>query len=280
MKANKKRRSNSPPEKKRNSYAATAFWDLAETPLLQSAESDVLAIFDCCYASHAHKGGLENQRTYELLAASPRDRLAYTYSPGSKSFTTALIKSLNELLEEFGNRNFTTTKLLDKINTNRNPPSMLWDRLHKHERHVQLAPLEKKFDQVDEKPFVFGDPEKASIKLRFSVKESELNQKQLEDLARQLPVAFEKANVPLRRIDWIKMESSISLRGVGTMVIAANKFNHRRKSRTQEEQSGSSSTPKRQKTKEVSLVSPKKRRGGMTTPSSSVSPIPKSPSNE
>ncbi|CAO2652883.1 Nn.00g022940.m01.CDS01 [Neocucurbitaria sp. VM-36] len=122
-------------------YPATAFWHDAESPLLNSAEADVLAILDCCFASHAQKGYVDDRRTYELLAASPMNQT--TRAPGPESFTTALTKSLKGLLAEYKNHNFTTIKLCEKMNMHRNPPSMLWDRLHKHERHVQLAPLEK-----------------------------------------------------------------------------------------------------------------------------------------
>lgn len=194
--------------KNKDPYPATAFWDDAENPLRDSAEADVLAILDCCFASNAQKGFIEERRCYELLAASPMNQM--TRAPGPDSFTTALIKSLKELLEEYKDRNFTTTKLQDKMNRDRDTPAMLWDRLDKHERHVQLAPLDKATVKVKEKSFECAEPEKAWVKLRFSLKEPQLLQRQVEELARRLPTAFEEAKIALRRIDWIKMDSAAS----------------------------------------------------------------------
>ncbi|KAF2260730.1 hypothetical protein CC78DRAFT_584513 [Lojkania enalia] len=232
-------------KRKRDKYAATAFWDLAETPLLQSAESDVLAILDCCFASHAHKGYNEGRRTYELLC--PINEFAP--GPGPRSFTTALIKSLEELLAELKNRNFTTIKLLDKMNTNRNPLSMLHDRLRKGERHVQLAPLEKKNCRANEKSFLSRPPEKAWVKLRFSLKDPELDQNQIEKLARQLAAAFRNSQIGLRKIHWIKMESdsvstpvSPTVGGTATAFVAARRL--RRKSQTQRLEMETSLSPR------------------------------------
>lgn len=75
-----------------------ASWKDAEMTLLENVEVDVLAILDCCFTSNAQKGGSENQRTYKLLAASPKGQ--YAPAPSPHSFTTALIKSLKALLVE------------------------------------------------------------------------------------------------------------------------------------------------------------------------------------
>lgn len=165
-----------------------------------------------------------------------------TRAPGPESFTTALIKSLEGLLTEYKEKNFPTTKLMEKINMKRDPPSMLWDRLHKHERHVQLAPLTKDKDSSMEKEKRFSErpAEEAWVKLRFSLPKPLLKQSQIEDLARELPAAFERAKIKgLRRIDWLKMEMmepnsprSLSLSGVTTSAVAISRMRSRSRSRT------------------------------------------------
>ncbi|KAF2199208.1 hypothetical protein GQ43DRAFT_433601 [Delitschia confertaspora ATCC 74209] len=156
-------------------YLPTAFWDDTEHHLLRSAESDVLAILDCCFASNAAKGGTNDLRTYELLAAAPKGEVTFT---GKKSFTAALLASLKELLVQYKDGYFPTTKLLHKINTRRTQPaSLLWDRLHKHERHVLLAPLDRKSVQEREKSFQKKGNENISITLRISLQDEELKQK-------------------------------------------------------------------------------------------------------
>jgi hypothetical protein len=83
---------------------------------------------------------------------------------------------------------------------------MLWDQLNKrNNRHIQLRPLDS--ISLQGHKYAESNLEGAWIKLRFSLEEDELNQGQIEELARKLPKAFRKAKIPLRRIDWIKMES-------------------------------------------------------------------------
>lgn len=123
----------------------------------------------------------------------------------------------------------------------RDTPSMLWDRLHKHERHVQLAPLtkDKNSSMLKEKRFSERPPERAWVKIRFSLQNPLVNQKQIEDLAREFPAAFERANIKgLRRIDWLKMEMmesnslrSLSLSGVATSAVAMSRMRSRSRSR-------------------------------------------------
>lgn len=266
-------RTGTPNKRKRNHYAATAFWGEAEAPLLNSAESDVLAILDCCFASHAQKGFAEDRRTFELIAASPMNEVAY--APGVKSFTTALIRSLEELLTEYNDRNFPTTKLLDKINMNRNPPSMLWDRLHRHERHVQLAPLKKEPRQEKDKSFRHIKPEQAWVKLRFSLKEPRLEQDQIEELARRLPAAFAAAKIDLRRMDWIKMESASSaqsnsptIAGTATVLSALGKLRRRRSQNAGE----ATASPH-----QGELTPTKRSRKHNTSPKSSKKPVARLP---
>ncbi|KAF1361107.1 hypothetical protein EJ07DRAFT_76492, partial [Lizonia empirigonia] len=193
---------------KTNRFTATATWHKAEHSLLSSADADVLAIFDCCYASNAHKGFAEDRRIYELLAASPRGYT--TPGPGPNSFTNRLITSLRELLEEHQDGSFTTTKLLDRINNKRktpstgaSPPAMLHDRLSKfHHRHIQLARLDGQAAEQKQRVLDQQPQAEAYLELRFSLQNASMKHDQIEALARELPGAFNNANIPLCNIDW------------------------------------------------------------------------------
>lgn len=197
----------------------------------------MLAIFDCCYASNAHKGFAEDRRIYELLAASPRGYT--TPGPGPNSFTNRLITSLRELLEEHQDGSFTTTKLLDRINNKRktpstgaSPPAMLHDRLSKfHHRHIQLARLdgqvaEQKQWVLDQQP----QPE-AYLELRFSLQNASMKHDQIEALARELPGAFNNANIQLCNIDWTRFQRRHHPTWPGIVTAANMAIIWRRKSR-------------------------------------------------
>jgi hypothetical protein len=119
-------------------YDAIALWLEAEDPLLTLAESDVLSILDCCYASTvAVKGRSDDLRTYQLLAASSPDGPAN--GPEKKSFTTALCDSLEELLNDSENEGIPVIKLWEKINMKRTAD--LWDRLPRYKRNIELSRL-------------------------------------------------------------------------------------------------------------------------------------------
>src|SRR5436190_24149719 len=92
---------------------ARACWNTAEKPLIDDADGDVLTILDCCFASNIQKDFEEDVRIYELLTASGPDKP--TSAPGPKSFTRALIDSLQELLDEYSGRSFSTYSLNDRI---------------------------------------------------------------------------------------------------------------------------------------------------------------------
>jgi hypothetical protein len=177
---------------------------------MDSAEADVLAIFDCCYASNAMKGYAEDHRVYELIAASPKNHP--TPAPGENSFTRRLIDSLRELLEEHKGGCFPTNKLVARISkkyemSSRGPkvPAELHDRLERYSgRHIELARVdnkttERKQEMLDRQPV-----EMAHLDLRFSLQKPLLKQEQIESLAPKLRAAFENANIQLCRIDWDK----------------------------------------------------------------------------
>ena len=175
---------------------------------MDSAEADVLAIFDCCYASNASKGYAEDHRVYELIAASPKD--STTPAPGENSFTSRLIASLRELLEEHNGGCFTTSKLVATINRKhkkspKGRPAMLHDRLETyHNRHIKLSRVDNEAAELKQEILDQQPVEVAHLDLRFSLQKPDLDQEQIEILAPELRSAFEKAKIPLCRIDWSK----------------------------------------------------------------------------
>jgi hypothetical protein len=252
---------------RRGSHNPVAFWDQAETPLRDLAEGDVLSILDCCFASSAAlKSSHEEFRTYQLLAASsPNDT---TSCPGKNSFTTALMDSLEELLNEHNNKSFPVVKLWERINMKRKKSaSLIWDRLRKYKRTVHLTPLEVGPTSLEkrEREFQGGEPEKASLTLRFSLKADNLSQKQIESLARCLPAACRDSEIQVRRIDWIKMETSqrpISFLTAVNAISAAKGWIKRADIRRNDAavQRRDSATRKRSGSDELSPSPPSKRR--------------------
>jgi hypothetical protein len=133
--------------------------------LRKLAEAHVLSILDCCFASSAAlKNVNEDFRIYQLLAASAVERK--TCGPGKNSFTTALITSLEELLDEHKDKSFPVTNICEAINLKRKKvPALLWDHPQKHKRSLQLAPLQpgNASQEEREKSFRSGNPEQASL---------------------------------------------------------------------------------------------------------------------
>lgn len=103
-------------------------WNSAET-LIKDTQGDVLVIFDCSLAAELeHSIRLPpQQHAFEFMAPSART----TRKPGPRSFTAALIHSLQELAKEGG---FSTQELLRKIDNAPDFPEDQHPRLH--ERHA------------------------------------------------------------------------------------------------------------------------------------------------
>ncbi|OCK73231.1 hypothetical protein K432DRAFT_271020, partial [Lepidopterella palustris CBS 459.81] len=191
-------------------YNPTALWLHAEEQLLDETEggpeSDVLFLMDCCFASNLQKSSTSHQRTVELMAASSKD--TKTPGPGEKSFTTALIAALRHLVEKDGKTGFPTSKLHQEILHRRSEPvAMLFDRFNRHLKRIKLTPLDKPNAEERQKiEDFFQEPEKSSVVIRFSLKEARLSNCQIEAFARELPAACEKSDIPVRKIEWLKME--------------------------------------------------------------------------
>jgi hypothetical protein len=180
---------------------ATALWHKAEAPVLNDMDGDALVILDCCMASAAiYKNRSPGSRIYQLLAASAED--LPTRGPGPNSFTTALCDSLEELVKESGGKPFLLTQLCEQINRKRKTqPCVAWDCLRSYKRSVQLGPLHET-QQERKAAFQKNEPEKASITLRLSLKDNDLEDGQIRKLAEQLPRICHETKIPLQRIYW------------------------------------------------------------------------------
>lgn len=203
------RRRNAPEGAPGAGYAdQCASWNVAESLFLKSTEADTLAILDTCYASNVTKGAQDTGRAYQLLAASGHNRL--TAGPGHRSFTTAMIESLKECLDENGDKPFSLWKLSSKINEKqyrRQNPCFPHDRLKKHDRQIELAPLKEKRSKKDDNKMILTQRTNGvDLTLCFALGFNPLTQDHIEKLARGLPQAFETAGLMLQRIDWVNLE--------------------------------------------------------------------------
>jgi hypothetical protein len=176
-------------------------WDEAEQEFIRPAKGDVLTIMDACFAGNVQPTvRREYEGTYEYLGACHIDRT--TASPGKKSFTTALIASLEQLLSRHEGHSFTTADLLRVIteHTRRNNPPWLASRIENNDRRISLAPkLPCKKSYFDESPIP------AYLTLRIELKEQTLDPDKVEDLAKKIAWAVRQSKVEARRVDWLKL---------------------------------------------------------------------------
>ncbi|KAK3657613.1 hypothetical protein LTR56_002388 [Elasticomyces elasticus] len=188
-------------------HSAVADWNTAEKSLTtQYVDANVCVILDCCYAANiVHKSSSNDSivRSYQLLAPSGPDML--TSSNPSWSFTTALIASLEELCNEYGERCFTLDRLCERINLKpyrRNEQSQVWNRLPVVGQPIRLAPLSRDLSQE-----VSRKPVQGYLTLRFAVEHRTFNKPRLDSLARHLSKCCE-FNSMVRRIDLIGFEKA------------------------------------------------------------------------
>ena len=181
-------------------YEPHAIWNSAERPLLEDADCDVLAIMDTCFASNIWKGLKDTRRAYLLLAASGHDK--QTAGPGPNSFTTALIKSLEDSLKENNTGSFAVRALCDRINlyrrgTKANNQSQVLDRLKSYSTFINLTPLRN--SSAERKDEFEIERTRAFLTLNLSLTEA-LDEKATKALAKDLSQAAKKHRV--KRVDW------------------------------------------------------------------------------
>ncbi|OAL46255.1 hypothetical protein IQ07DRAFT_518450 [Pyrenochaeta sp. DS3sAY3a] len=183
-------------------------WNKVEQKLKDDeVEGDVLTILDTCYASNFVKSGKEESRKFELLSACPIDQT--TASPGTHSFTRALIDTLQKLHNEYGERPFSTFRLVQLINIDSrraDTPAHLWSREH-NEQHILLAPLKPDHRAGSGGRAVYRPSPKGFLVLRFGLRDVSLNKEQIEFMTKTLARAFNnKAMVGLRRVEWLDIK--------------------------------------------------------------------------
>ena len=160
---------------------------------------------DACFAGNVsstyHR---DYESTYEYLGACRKDQP--TASPGDKSFTAALITSLNELLERPESQSFTTADLFRTIAEQRyrkNNPPLLASRVEKSDRRILLAPKLSS----EQKKYFDDAPVPIYLDLRIEIKQDSLDRDQVEDLAKRVARAVRQSMVETRRVDWLRLAS-------------------------------------------------------------------------
>ena len=203
----------------RGRHKARLSWNVVEETLMDKAKGDVLVILDACFAGNLQKAIAQRKlgRAYEFLGACEENRT--TASPGPKSFTSTLIKSLSELAVDGP---FTTSELLSSIQKNEdrqhNPPAH-WRRSLDTLKYIQLAripnTLERAVMTAEETAQYFGEDVTKYLNLRIELKGDEPpTQDQIEELARSVSRAVKQTSIrtglPTRRVDCMGIESRSS----------------------------------------------------------------------
>ncbi|KAI4643555.1 hypothetical protein J4E93_006565 [Alternaria ventricosa] len=93
---------------------------------------------------------------------------------------------------------------VDEFKGHEQEAALMWDRLQRYKRNVELGRLDPNPER--DESFRNEEPEKASLVLRFSLKEEALGNSQVEMLARQLPAVFKEAGVLVRRMEYVELE--------------------------------------------------------------------------
>jgi hypothetical protein len=191
-----------------------ASWNKAEDILkADEIDADTLVILDACYSSNITKGYSTTTRAFlrkfELLSAAPIDQT--TAAPGSNSFTRTLIDNLEALLQENGDKPFSTFHLNQRICMDKrrlDTPSQLWVRLP-NENHVLLAPMRDQ--RQNNSKWHTLSRSRGRLTLSFDLRDGALNKEQVEYLVARFTKAFKnKKLIGLRRINWHGIKSLAS----------------------------------------------------------------------
>lgn len=158
---------------------------------------------DACFAGNVSSTYQRDyESTYEYLGACQKDRT--TASPGDKSFTAALIICLELLLQRSEGHSFTTADLLRAIAEQRyrkNNPPLLASRVEKSDRRILLAPKLSN----EAKKYFDDEPVPVYLDLRIEIKQDNLDESQVEDLAKRVARAVRQSTVKTRRVDWLRL---------------------------------------------------------------------------
>ncbi|TID27268.1 hypothetical protein E2P81_ATG00031 [Venturia nashicola] len=195
-------------------------WNQAEHNFVHSARGDVLTIMDACFAGNvAPTVDRVYDNIYEYIGACHKGKM--TSSPGNRSFTSALITSLNHLFESRARQSFTTAHLISTIAEQplrRNCPPFFDSRGASSlvDRRILLAPQRPCGETCFE-----NTPIPTYLTLRIELKDENLDPDQVEELARKVAKAVKASKIRTRRVDWVRLagRKSPSLRAAARSVI-------------------------------------------------------------
>lgn len=219
---------------KENNQLHEIVWDSAEHNI-RATKSDVLVIFDCCHAGALEKNIRSpfNRRAFEYLAATSAK--STTRKPGPKSFTTALIWALKDLVAK--GKSFTTQELLTRILHAPEFPDDQGPRLSERGaaclRRIALAPL-----NLDDAPETYEtqpqdeeEGERVDLSLRFLFNKY-ITEEMVTELAMELRKVISESSFKATTILWdgINSESPSNFKRASAYYFA-NKWlkNHRSK---------------------------------------------------
>jgi hypothetical protein len=191
----------------------TVLWHTVE-PIIKSAASNVLVIFDCCYAGQLGEQpkmrGSFSHRSFEFLGACQPD--GETPMPGRRSFTSALIWALEELVQTRGI--FTTLELMVMVTRYPDFPDnqtpYLSERGEPSITRLVLAPLTKPGESGrNEKPRRSSKVDvsasfKDYVDLRIFFKEKP-DSKIIMQLADELKRVIRNQEIGVQKICWLGM---------------------------------------------------------------------------
>ncbi|KAL9040449.1 MAG: hypothetical protein Q9214_004482, partial [Letrouitia sp. 1 TL-2023] len=196
----------------------TVVWNYAESAL-KNTKADIFEIFDCCYAGDLGRSRGFGTRCFEFLGATSSGDI--TRSPGPKSFTTALMWALSELVNESGK--FTTSALANKIReaeffpktqvpilTERNDYASL--------QRIVLAPLPKQGDPIEQPSDEnsSSDAEWGFLDLKFALEHCPVEES-VADLAKQ--VSLIAKDFKIRYVKWGGLHRSYSANDVRSPIV-------------------------------------------------------------
>ncbi|KAK8007742.1 hypothetical protein PG989_001732 [Apiospora arundinis] len=184
-------------------------WDSAENNIKET-RADVLVIFDCCHAGELERNirGHYQNRAFEYLAATSAK--STTRKPGPKSFTRALIWSLDHLLEK--HTRFSTQELLRTIHNDApHFPKKQCPRLSEGQpptqRKIMIAPLTNEAktraveaSQKDDEDDV-GEERGQDFLLRF-VFDGDITTPMLQSIASHLKDLIQQGEIKAKAVVW------------------------------------------------------------------------------
>jgi len=180
-------------------------------------DGDVLAILDTHYASngsvrHVSKDvsnsnyrDQETTRSFQLIISC--DGSCNATPPGPESFTRTLIDGLKELQERNGNSGFSTEDLHQCIVKDPRRPgtsSKLWSL--RPGPNIFLTPMEQSGNDTRVRQQHRRSPARAHLKLRLKLRDSSLDQEQIDRLASSLSSLSDDQSIGLRGIEWVRFE--------------------------------------------------------------------------